>query len=1238
MGNTRMCLTPTSSASCSSSSLRCRSSIVSKGTKRTSPFRRPRLVLLSTLLATVGVPVLLCLCDLLLLRGRWATSSSGLLAAPFSSDQSKLFDFVHAEDGARSRAKPRWRRRTYTRRPPASGSARNLVVPKALLGGRWSSKVASRGQPVVIENDSTNDSRVVGAAPAVAGAKKHGGAPTTQPPRTVFVDSEELRTETSTDKPSSTRSDQPPARPQRHLTATHNYVPPLHTKGRWIYDKKNTPVLLRGANWALHGKLGTEPFFADIAIDDVLNQFINWDLNHIRLNYSLDQIFGFCENLKICQSEAELRTALKANPELFDKCNPFSSSASGGSGTRTVAFSSTIGKAASVFSPKEDVGNTIGFTTLYSEKQRELPLCLLDAVVEKITEKKLFVILNNHMSDAGWCCSYTDGNEYWFTDRYPTGKFLDHVSFLASRYRYNKYVVGIDLRNEVRPKLVEEGKSMGRSFFETAVRGAIAPFWNSKPRQVEEIEETRFVADALEYNETTGEPVVTKTFKRKQFKEPHYNSKDLDWAPIAEASALRMQTIAPHMLVIVGGVFQQLRFPKKSVQFYNLHGRFPGKIVYSVHDYDFVRYPYTFDRELLVEEAQHVKEEVEKGLHNVEERAISAIERAGRVGNAMARKGDELPVSCFESLFAFGAIMGSGGNGNATAGDSSSGRARSNRGRETRSRSVSSSIIPANYVVPRGGRVLGVAAASPGSVDAGTLFLDSTRSRSTPAATRGGGADNVGSWDAENVSMTTPTSDRGMMKSTANSNINGASITSQDPTAMFIPQATIPASSALFLDDKQPRSQLRVGIASERSDRNPIAGGASSPDGDGPQAEDLFPPHDPPAAVEEGAAATATTDEVHHIPQGAGSTLLNYIPTYQEWKKNSEQMWGFLTGEDVNVPVWIGEFGFDLEKHYSDKTDSVFFLYLQRYIAEKRLSYCWWQTAGKREKEFLPYQPLEGRMRSKEGGGTTWVAKYGRNGNFDKLEFINEGFALFRQHNEDDAAGELHHQNEPSVRTTPAPPTIATGADHMFGRLNEILPVKLFEESVRRKVDEKAWLAEYLNRIESVPSTSGGRSAAGDSARIGLLRSTNTNGTSVTSSQSARNPTYSSREAVTKFAENDQEILIQHRDDFGSWKTIRNDDADLNNSKPQQDSQSEQRNLPLVPAYHRNVEQIRALHVENTVSSTCHQFFRLPPALSLLDRNSDAFENDKPDVLVVEKHKEAGGTEHWYNEDLHLGL
>eukprot|EP00392_Amoebophrya_sp_AT5.2_P018867 g19516.t1 len=76
---------------------------------------------------------------------------------------------------------------------------------------------------------------------------------------------------------------------------------------------------------------------------------------------------------------------------------------------------------------------------------------------------------------------------------------------------------------------------------------------------------------------------------------------------------------AKHMLVIVEGLFMlppphpYVELPREPIEQYNLHGRFPGRIVYSVHEYGFTHSGWRFDRAHLEKNTPGGKDEKDEG-------------------------------------------------------------------------------------------------------------------------------------------------------------------------------------------------------------------------------------------------------------------------------------------------------------------------------------------------------------------------------------------------------------------------------------------------------------------------------------------------------------------------------------------------------------------------------------------------------------------------------------------------
>lgn len=82
--------------------------------------------------------------------------------------------------------------------------------------------------------------------------------------------------------------------------------------------------------------------------------------------------------------------------------------------------------------------------------QGENALTAFDQVITALTNAGIMVILDNHMSDANWCCSTTDGNELWYNSAYPQTSWIADWQMMAARYKSNPLVIGADLRNEPR--------------------------------------------------------------------------------------------------------------------------------------------------------------------------------------------------------------------------------------------------------------------------------------------------------------------------------------------------------------------------------------------------------------------------------------------------------------------------------------------------------------------------------------------------------------------------------------------------------------------------------------------------------------------------------------------------------------------------------------------------------------------------------------------------------------------
>lgn len=82
--------------------------------------------------------------------------------------------------------------------------------------------------------------------------------------------------------------------------------------------------------------------------------------------------------------------------------------------------------------------------------QGKTALGVLDAVIGALAHEGIVVILDDHTSDANWCCSDTDGDGLWYTPKYPETSWIADWRAIIARYASQPAVVGADLRNEPR--------------------------------------------------------------------------------------------------------------------------------------------------------------------------------------------------------------------------------------------------------------------------------------------------------------------------------------------------------------------------------------------------------------------------------------------------------------------------------------------------------------------------------------------------------------------------------------------------------------------------------------------------------------------------------------------------------------------------------------------------------------------------------------------------------------------
>ncbi len=165
---------------------------------------------------------------------------------------------------------------------------------------------------------------------------------------------------------------------------------PLRTQGRYVVDENGRRIRLVGVNWNGGHEEGFVPYGLDYHTPDAISKrLLELGFNSIRLTYSDELVSS----------------------------NPLPDPAT------VAAWPEMAGKNA---------------------------LEVFDGVVKAAADAGILVILNNHMSDAGWCCNDDDGNGLWYNERFSEEAWIANWVALAQRYQDIPAVIGADLRNEPR--------------------------------------------------------------------------------------------------------------------------------------------------------------------------------------------------------------------------------------------------------------------------------------------------------------------------------------------------------------------------------------------------------------------------------------------------------------------------------------------------------------------------------------------------------------------------------------------------------------------------------------------------------------------------------------------------------------------------------------------------------------------------------------------------------------------
>jgi endoglucanase len=190
--------------------------------------------------------------------------------------------------------------------------------------------------------------------------------------------------------------------------------PPLHTNGHHILDATGHQVRLTSVNWYGFDQRDFVAGGLDHApLATIVQEIVDLGVNSVRLPWA---------NETVERNPQVPDYALKANPKLKGKH----------------------------------------------------AMEVMDAVIHALADARIMVVLDNHVSRADWCCSDGDGNGLWYNAEYPESKWLADWQTIVRRYKNERWVIGADLRNELRNKAAWGGTNPDLDWHAAAERGGNA--------------------------------------------------------------------------------------------------------------------------------------------------------------------------------------------------------------------------------------------------------------------------------------------------------------------------------------------------------------------------------------------------------------------------------------------------------------------------------------------------------------------------------------------------------------------------------------------------------------------------------------------------------------------------------------------------------------------------------------------------------------------------------------------
>ncbi|WZY75002.1 hypothetical protein YC2023_021386 [Brassica napus] len=181
---------------------------------------------------------------------------------------------------------------------------------------------------------------------------------------------------------------------------------PLSTNTRWIVDEKGQRVKLACVNWPAHLQPAVAEGLSKQPLDSISKKIVSMGFNCVRLTWPLDLMTNDTLALKITVKQS------------FESLNLFD--------------------------------DALGIQT-HNPKILNLPIFnAFQEVVSNLGQNGLMVILDNHLTYPGWCCSDNDLDAFFGYPNFDPVIWAKGLGKMATLFRNVTNVIGMSLRNEPR--------------------------------------------------------------------------------------------------------------------------------------------------------------------------------------------------------------------------------------------------------------------------------------------------------------------------------------------------------------------------------------------------------------------------------------------------------------------------------------------------------------------------------------------------------------------------------------------------------------------------------------------------------------------------------------------------------------------------------------------------------------------------------------------------------------------